>query len=92
MNRSCALALVCLALVACDKKEVPAGADSTKPSAAVEATAPPPPPAAVAPAPPVVDVNTLSVAEDFEADAEKELTVANLSAKLDELDKEISAP
>jgi hypothetical protein len=43
-------------------------------------------------APPVVDVNTLSVAEDFEADAEKELTVANLSAKLDELDKEISAP
>jgi len=90
MNRSCALALVCLALVACDKKEVPAGADSTKPSAAVEATAPPP--AAVAPAPPVVDVNTLSVAEDFEADAEKELTVANLSAKLDELDKEISAP
>jgi hypothetical protein len=81
--------LICLALVACDKKEVPTGADSTKPSAAVEVTAAPP---AVAAAPPVVDVNTLAVEEDFEADAEKELTVANLSAKLDELDKEISAP
>jgi len=45
----------------------------------------------MAAAPPVVDVDTLPVEEDFEADAEKELTVANLSAKLDELDKEISA-
>ena len=92
MNRSCALILACLAGVACDKKEVPASTDSTKPSAAVEATAAPSAVAAVASAPPVVDVNTLSVEEDFEADAEKELTVANLSAKLDELDKEISAP
>jgi hypothetical protein len=89
MNRSHTLALLCLALVACDKKETPASTDSTKPSAAVEAPAAPP---AVTAAPPVVDVSTLTVEEDFEADAEKELTAANLSAKLDELDKEISAP
>ena len=91
MNRSCALILACLAGVACDKKEVPASADATKPSATVEATTAAPAPAP-APAPASVDVNTLSVEEDFEADAEKELTLANLSAKLDELDKEISAP
>jgi hypothetical protein len=46
----------------------------------------------MAAAPPAVDVDTLPVEEDFEAEAEKELTVANLSVKLDELDKEISAP
>jgi len=88
MNRSFSLAWVCLALVACDKKEAPS-ADAAKPSATVEASAAP---AVVAAAPPVVDVGTLPVEEDFEADAEKELTVANLGTKLDELDKEISAP
>ena len=89
MNRVCVLVSIWLVLVACDKKEVPASADATKPSATVEATTAAPAPA---PAPASVDVNTLSVEEDFEADAEKELTLANLSAKLDELDKEISAP
>jgi hypothetical protein len=39
-----------------------------------------------------VDVDTLPVEEDFEADAEKELTVANLSAKLDDIEREVSAP
>ena len=43
-------------------------------------------------APPVVDIETLPVEEDFEADAEKELTVANVNTKLDALDKEMSAP
>jgi len=83
-----ALALLWLPLAACDKKDAPASADLAKPSATAEATAAPP---VMAAAPPVVDVDTLPVEEDFEADAEKELTVANLSAKLDELDKEISA-
>jgi len=83
------LALIWLALVACEKKEAPPSADSPKPLASVEATATP---TAVAVAQPVVDVTTLPVEEDFEADAEKDLTVANLSAKLDELEKEISAP
>jgi len=89
MNRSRALALLCFALAACDKKEAPAGADPVKPNATVEAPAAPP---AVAPASATVDVDTLAVEEDFEAEAEKELTAANLTAKLDELDKEISAP
>ena len=89
MNRYGVLALMWLTLAACDKKEAPASADSAKPSVVAEATPAPP---VVAAAPPVVDIDTLSVEEDFEADAEKELTVANLSAKLDDLDKEINAP
>ena len=89
MNRSCALALVCFVIAACDKKEAPASADAPQPSAAAEATAAP---SAAAAAPPVVDVSTLAVEEDFEADAEKELTASNLSAKLDDLEKEIDAP
>ena len=89
MNRYCTAALISLSLAGCDKKEAPTSADTPKPSATVEATAAP---TAVAAEPPVVDVATLPVEEDFEADAEKELTAANLSAKLDDLDKEISAP
>ena len=89
MKRTDALALMILSLAACDKKEPAPNTDLAKPSATVEAA---PAPSAVAPAAPVVDVSTLPVEEDFEADAEKELTAANLNAKLDELDKEISAP
>jgi hypothetical protein len=80
---------MCLTLAACDKKEAPA--DATTPSAAATET-PPAPPAVAAKAPAIVDIETLPVEEDFEAEAEKELTVANMSAKLDELDKQISAP
>jgi hypothetical protein len=89
MNRFCALALMCLAVLACDKKEAPVSTGSATASSPVEAKAAP---SAIAVSPPPVDVGTLPVEEDFEADAEKELTAANLSAKLDELDKEISAP
>jgi hypothetical protein len=89
MNRCLALATICLALVACDKKDAPATADSAKPSAAADVTAAP---SAVTPTPTVADVSTLPVEEDFEADAEKELTIANLNAKLDDLEKEINAP
>ena len=89
MTRGCALALMCLTLAACDKKEAPVAMDSAKPSAAPELTAAP---SAVAVAPPVVDIETLPVEEDFEADAEKELTVANVNTKLDALDKEMSTP
>jgi hypothetical protein len=89
MNRYRALAVMCLTLAACDEKEAPASADTAKPNATTEATAAPP---AVTAAPPAIDVDTLPVEEDFEAEAEKELTVANLSAKLDDLDKQISAP
>lgn len=84
------LALALLTVVACDKKEAAPtapeqpSADATPPAAA-------PPPVAAA-APPAVDVDSLPVEEEFEADAEKELTSANLNAKLDELEKEINAP
>jgi len=89
MNRMIAVIALCLTVLACAKKEAPTTADTAQPSAAPAA---PPPPAHVAAAPPAIDVDSLPVEEDFEADAEKELTVANLSAKLDDLDKEISAP
>ena len=88
MNRLGILLSLGLTLAGCDKKEAPASTEAAKPSVAAEATAAPPVAAA---APPVVDLDTLPVEEDFEADAEKELTLANLNAKLDDLDKEISA-
>ena len=89
MSRQVILVSLCLALAACDKKEAPTDTDSAKASAATERTAAP----SLAPAaPPTVDVDTLPVEEDFEADAEKELTVANLSAKLDDIEREVSAP
>jgi hypothetical protein len=89
MNRYWALACMVVAFAACDKKEPPIGADAAKPSPAAAAT---PAPSVTAAALPAVDIDTLAVEEDFEADAEKDLTLANLSAKLDDLDKEISAP
>jgi hypothetical protein len=89
MRRLVALgALGLLTLGACDKKEAPAPAASEAPAAA-------PAPVAAAPAPaaePVVDVATLPVEEQYEADAEKEITPDNLSASLDALEKEIAAP
>jgi hypothetical protein len=85
-----ALGLFTLALGtlgACDKKETPAESTEQAP-----ATATPPAPAPVAAAAePKVDIDSLPVEEEFEADAEKELTSANLNAKLDELEKEIGA-
>jgi hypothetical protein len=77
-----------LLLAGCEEKKAPAPAAS---EAAPVAAAP----AAVAPAAaaePVVDVASLPVEEQYEADAEKEITPENLTAKLDELEKEISAP
>ena len=93
MRRLFALAsLGLLSLTACDKKEAPAPAASE----VAAATPPPAAPAAAVPAAaatePVVDVSSLPVEEQYEADAEKEITADNVSAKLDELEKEISAP
>jgi hypothetical protein len=86
LNLCFALAIVTLA--ACNKQEA-APTEAEKPSAAA-ATPPAPAPVAAA-TPPAVDVDSLPVEEEFEGDAEKELTSANLNAKLDELEKEISA-
>lgn len=84
--------LLCVAfagLVACEKKEeapTTPTAEATSTTAAPEPT----PAAAVAPAP-QVDLETLPTEEEFEEEAEKEITAANLEKKLDELEKEISA-
>jgi hypothetical protein len=49
-------------------------------------------PTAAAPEPaPVVDVESLPVEEQFEEEAEKDLTPQNLVAKLDEIEKEIGS-
>lgn len=91
MHRMMTLAaLGLLTLSACEKKEAPAPAPETAPAA----PSAPAVPAAAAPAAPepVVDVASLPVEEQYEADADKEITAANLSTKLDELEKEIAAP
>lgn len=91
MHRMMTLAaLGLLTLSACEKKETPAPAPETTAATPPAASAVP---AAAAPAPePVVDVASLPVEEQYEADADKEITAANLSTKLDELEKEIAAP
>lgn len=89
MRRTLAvLALVTLSLVACEKKEAPAPASSE----AAPAAAPPAAPVAAAVAEPTVDVASLPVEEQYEAEAEREITAENLTAKLDELEKELAAP
>ena len=82
--------LVVGALVAC-KKEEPA---PTPPPEEVKVVAPTSQPAttpAAVAAEPVIDLDTLPVEEDFEEEAEKDITAANLSKKVDELEKEMSA-
>ena len=86
----CALGL--LSLSACDKKEAPAPAATEAASAAPAPVAAAPAPAPAATPEPMVDVGTLPVEEQYEADAEKEITPSNLSAALDALEKEIGAP
>lgn len=81
--------LIACALVAC-KKEEPA---PTPPPEEVKVVAPAQPtttPAAVA-AEPAVDLESLAVEEDFEEEAEKDITAANLTKKVEELEKEMSA-
>lgn len=83
-------ALGLLSLTACEKKEAPAPAPSEAPVAAAAPAAPAIPAAAATE--PVVDVASLPVEEQYEAEAEKEITAENVTAKLDELEKEIAAP
>jgi hypothetical protein len=86
-NLICVLALV--SLLGCEKKEAPAQPASEAPAsppAAAVSVAPPPV------AEPTVDAATLAVEEQFEAEAEGEITADNLTAKLDEIEKEIGSP
>ena len=82
-------ALLGACAVGCEKKEPPP-APASEPAPAANAA-----PAAVTPvaaAEPVIDVDSLPVEEQYEAEAEKEITAANLTAKLDELEKELASP
>jgi hypothetical protein len=76
-----------LLLVGCERKPTPAPEQPAAPAPTSPVAA------ATASALPTAATNAASipVEEDFEADAEG-LTAANLSSKLDELEKEISAP
>jgi hypothetical protein len=85
MNRL--LSVLSFALVVgCHKKEEVVATTPPEPAAVETAPALP---AATAEA--VLDLESLAVEEDFEAEAEKELTAENLSTKLDDLEKEIAA-
>jgi hypothetical protein len=72
-----------LLVAACEKQEPPAPPEP----------APEPPPAATtaAPAPAPSAESDLPTEEDFEEEAAKQVTAANLDAQLDALEKEINA-
>lgn len=74
-----------LLFVACEKTETPATAPDVAPAS------PPAAPVNTAPAVPEVDLERLAVEEDFEQEAETEITADTLVAKLDEIEKEIGA-
>ena len=86
-----AAALTLLVALGCEKKEAPA---ATAPEAAPATTAavPVPAPLPAAAAEPVVEVDSLPVEEQYEAEAEQEITASNLTTKIDELEKELRAP
>ncbi|MDQ2642643.1 MAG: hypothetical protein M3020_02420 [Myxococcota bacterium] len=94
MNRALFLALSLVA-ASCSKKSEEA---TTPVENSPVASAPAPAElntniAAATPEPaPVVDVESLPVEEQFEQEAEKDLTPQNLVAKLDEIEKEIGSP
>ena len=81
-------ALILCFTLGCDKKEAPpAPAEQASVAAAPAAAAP-----EAAPAQPTVDAASLPVEEQYEAEAEQEISAANLQAKLDALEKEIAEP
>jgi hypothetical protein len=86
MARKFLLLLAILGLTAaCEKQEEPQAAPTAETTAQAAPT--PTPAAAVA----QIDLETLPTEEQFEDEAEKEITSDNLEQKLDELEKEISA-
>jgi hypothetical protein len=89
MIRKALVSLAVLAIIGCEKKEETATTPSAEPT--TTAAAPDPTPAAAVATAPQIDLETLPTEEEFEEEAEKEITAANLEKKLDELEKEISA-
>ena len=87
MNPKLGFALTLILCAACKKEEPPPAPATETPAAPVSEA----PKTAEVPAAPAVDVENLPVEEDFEEEAEKEVTAANLNQKLDEFEKEIAA-
>jgi hypothetical protein len=83
--RTALCALVLFVLVGCQKEQPPAPAE-TPPAAATPAA-----PAETASAVPAATGPEIPTEEDFEEEAGRELTAANLDAQLDALEKEITA-
>jgi hypothetical protein len=83
-------ALALASLLGCEKKEPPPPPTTAMTAAPPLAANPPPTATPIQPA--SVDISTLPVEEQYEADAEREITADNLAAKLDEIEKEIDAP
>ena len=88
MSSKLGFALALILCAACKKEEPPPAPVTETPPAA---PAPEPPKPADVSAASAVDVENLPVEEDFEEEAEKEVTAANLNQKLDEFEKEIVA-
>jgi len=90
MIRKALFGLAVLTLVACEKKEETT-TTTAEGTPTVTTTAEPTPAAAVTATSVKIDMDSLPTEEDFEEEAEKEITPANLEKKLDDLEKEISA-
>ena len=82
-QRFCYVTLLFALVIAC-KKEPP-------PEPSEPAPIPEPPAVASAAAEPEVQADSLPTVEDFEEEAEKEVTAANLEKELDALEKEIES-
>jgi hypothetical protein len=86
-----ALAIACLcAALACEKPAPPAPPADTPAPAAVKPAAPAAAETPVAAAPPV-QLEAVPAREDFEEEAETQITAANLEKELQALEKEIAS-
>jgi hypothetical protein len=91
MIRKFCLFLTALVALSCQKQEDPASSSKTETAETPKVEGAAPLAAATATAAPEIDLETLPTEEDFEEEAEKEITSQNLEKKLDELEKEIAA-
>jgi hypothetical protein len=79
-----------LVVVGCEKKEEPAAAAPPVPTAPAKPTAElPRTPVGIAPAA-ATEEDEVATAEDFEDEAEKDISATNVESEIDKLEKEIS--
>jgi len=90
MIRKVLIGAALLTLAACEKKEETTTTTAENTATTATATTTTTPAAAVATTT-AIDLETVPTEEEFEEEAEKEITPANFEKKLDDLEKEISA-